>query len=348
MRHLIWLLLLWSLILPTALHAAPLPKGERTLGLSVGTAEDGDYPRALSDAQAAGVQSVTLSLDWSKLETTPGQYDTSLLKIADQFYPPHHVAVDLILRPINTNRAEMPSDLQGKLFDDPKLITRFERLLDAVFAQTHHLTLHSLIIGNEVDAYLGGDLTRWKQYTTFYRTVSAYAHTNRPGLKIGVTATFDGLTGTARKPLQRLNAVSNVIAVTYYPLNSDFTVRAPTSPIQGFAQICKLYPGRPIALIEAGYPSSPECGSSEIKQATFVRSLFTAWDAHPLQIISITLSWETDISPAAVTAATQYYGIAAPAFGAFLGSIGLRTYPESGHDKAAFAALKEEAHAHGW
>jgi hypothetical protein len=340
MRYIVGFLLLWGLMLPAMLQASPVPKGTRILGLSVGPAEDGDYPRALFEAQAAGVQSVTLPLDWSKMEPAPGKYDNSLLKIADQFYPAHHVSVDLILRPINTNHSEVPSDLQGKPFDDPKLIARFERLLDDVFAQTPHLTLHSLVIGNEVDAYLGGDLTRWKQYTTFYRTVSAYAHAKRPDLKVGVTATFDGLIKTARKPLQRLNTVSDIIAVTYYPLN--------TSPIQDFAQMCRLFPGRPIALLEAGYPSSPECGSSEIKQATFVRSLFTAWDAHAQQIVSITLSWQTDISPTAVTAATQYYGVAKPPFAGFLGSLGLRTYPGSGHDKPAFIALKEEAHERDW
>jgi hypothetical protein len=162
MRHrilLVLVLILLGNVLPvSALPSAqaspktPVPKGERTLGLSVGPAADGDYPKALAEAQAAGVQLVTLSLDWSQLETAPGRYDSTWLTIADGFYPPRHVEVDLILRPIDTNHAKLPSDLAGKPFDDPAVIARFERLLDAVFAQIPNLTLHSLVIGNEVDA----------------------------------------------------------------------------------------------------------------------------------------------------------------------------------------------------
>ncbi len=348
MKRALLLSLLCALLLQAVLHGAVVPKDARTLGLSVAPADDGDYPRALAAAQVAGVQSTTLSLDWSRLEVAPGRYDNTLLTIAEGFYPPRHVPIDLILRPIDTNRAEIPPDLKGKRFDAPTVIARFERLLDDVFAQSPHLTLHSLVIGNEVDVFLGREAARWGQYQTFYRVVSAYARAKRPGLRVGVAATFDGLTGETREPLRRLNAASDVIAATYYPLNNDFTVRPPASPGPDLARLCGLYPGRRVMLVEAGYPSSRECGSSEAEQATFVRSLFSAWDAHASQIISITFSWETDISPTTVAADTRYYGVSTDAFAAFLGSLGLRTRTGSGRDKPAFTALGEEAHIRGW
>ena len=342
-------LLLFSLVFPlSAAQAAPLPKGERTLGLAVQPAQDGDYGHALALAQGTGVQSVTLALDWSRLEPAQGRYDNTLLTIADSFYPSRHIAIDLVLRPINTSRLEVPADLRDKPFDDPAVIARFERLLDDVFAQTPHLTLNSLVLGNEVDAYLGQDTARWPQYQAFYQAVRAYARAKRPGLKVGVGATFDGLTGASRLPLQALNSVSDLIVATYYPLNPDFTVRAPSVSGPDLMRLCDLYSHRPVSLIEAGYPSSPDCGSSPAKQAAFVQSLFAAWDAHAAQIVSATLSWQTDVPPAAVAGLTHYYGVSTRPFAAFLGSLGLRTYPGTGQDKPAFVALKKEAQVRGW
>lgn len=346
MNYRILALLLAGLFVSSYVFAAPVSKGTRTLGLSVGPAQDGDYGRALADAQAAGVQSVTLPLDWSRLETAPGRYDNTLLSIADGFYPPRHIAVDLILRPINTNRLEIPSDLQDKDLDDPVVIARFERLLDNVFAHLPSLTLHSLLVGNEVDVYLSQDERRWAHYGKFYQAVCAYARTKRPGLKVGVAATFDGLTGKAKQPLQTLNSSSDFIALTYYPLNPDFTVRSPAVIGPDFARLCALYPHRTLALLEAGFPSSPECGSSPSLQAFFVHDFFAAWDTHATQIVSVTFSWQTDISPDATAGFARYYGIAAKPFAAFLGSLGLRTY--AGKEKPAWTALKKEAKARGW
>ena len=348
-RPLVLLILLLTFFrYASAAPAAPLPKGTRTLGLSVQPAQDGDYGRALAASQAAGAQSVTLALDWSRLEPAPGRYEDALLTIAGDFYPPRHIAVDLVLRPINTNRSEVPADLKDKPLDDPAVIARFERLLDDVFARTPHLTLHSLVIGNEVDDFFGQDAARWRQYGTFYRAARAYARAKRPGLLVAVAATWDGLTGKARQPLRALNTASDLVVATYYPLDPGFTVRIPSSPGPDLALLCRLYPDRPVMLIEAGYPSSLDCGSSPAKQAAFIRSLFAAWDAHAGQIVSVTLSWQTDVSPDSVAESARYYGVAAKPFAAFLGSLGLRTYAGAGQDKLAFTALKEEARARGW
>jgi hypothetical protein len=256
------------------------------------------------------------------------------------------MAVDLILRPINTNQLDVPSDLQGKPFDDPVVIARFERLLDDVFAHLPNLTLNSLGIGNEVDDYLSQDTVRWQQYETFYRAVRAYAHAKRPGLKVGVVATFNGLTGPSQKPLQALNSGGDLVLATYYPLKLDFTVSPPTTVGPDLTHLCALYPKRSIALLEAGCPSSLDCHSSTALQAEFVRRLFAAWDAHAAQIVSVTFSWQTDISPEATAGFGKYYGVSAKPFAAFLGSLGLRTY--EGKDKPAWNTLNEEAKARGW
>jgi hypothetical protein len=136
--------------------------------------------------------------------------------------------------------------------------------------------------------------------------------------------------------------------ITYYPLQSDFTVRDPGVVHADFDRVLSLYPGRPVIFTEAGYPSSPDCSSSEEKQAAFVRNIFRAWDAHADQIRGVAFLWLHDISPESVATLTSYYGLHARGFRGYLSSLGMRTYPGVGRDKPAFAALAEEAKARGW
>ncbi len=327
---------------------APLPRGQRLLGIAVGAAEDGDYPKAFATARSAGMQSVTLALNWIDLETAPGQYKNDLLALANRFYPAHQTAVDLILRPVNTNRKEVPADLKQTAFDAPEMQTRFRKLLDDVFAQLPDLKLNSLAIGNEVDDYLQTDRRLWAQYTAFYKAAKAYVKAKRPDLKVGVVATFYGLLGASGPFLRALNADSDLILVTYYPLQGDFQVKDPAVVGPDFARLTRQYAGRPIALTEVGYPSGAACGSSEAKQAAFVRNIFQAWDAHAAQIHSLTFDWLTDLSPRSAAAFGGYYGVSSPAFAEFLRTLGLRTFAGSGQDKPAFTALKAEAGARGW
>jgi hypothetical protein len=335
------------LLVSTQARAGVPARGDRRLGISVGPAQDGNYPEAFAIAKSAGMQSVTLSLDWTSLEPSPGRYVDTYLDIANAFYPAAKTTVDIILRPINTNRTELPADLRGKAFDSPEVIDRFEQLVDHVLGRMPNVTIGTLAIGNEVDDSLGGDAAAWKQYGTFYAAIGAYVHRTRPGVPVGVVATFDGLVGGSRDFLRTLNGTSDVVMLTYYPLNAGFTVEKPTAPIADFARVAALYRGRPIVITEVGYPTSPVCSSSESAQAAFVHAVFTAWDAHP-QIRAITFSWLGDLSPSAVAGLDRYYGVGAGPFGEFLRTLGLRTYPGAGRDKAGFRALKREAAARGW
>jgi len=67
----------------------------------------------------------------------------------------------------------------------------------------------------------------------------------------------DGLIGPHRAAMQTLNQSSDVILVTYYPLNPDFTVRDPETAFgTDLDRLCRAYPKRPIVYLEAGCPTS--------------------------------------------------------------------------------------------
>ena len=334
------------MVMPRVGVAAPPP--HRVLGISVGPCQDGDYGLAFATAKAAGMQSTTLSMNWSDLETSAGRYNGKYLAIANGFYPAEKISIDLVLRPIDTNHVSMPADLMGEKFDSPKVISRFEHLVEYVLSSMPKVTLNSIAIGNEVDAELAGNRASWAEYGRFLNTVLAYVHSRHPGVKVGVVLTFDGLTGDRAALARSLNAKTDLVLVTYYPLNTDFTVKDPGVVRGDFDRLARFYSHRPIVMVEAGYPSSAVCKSSDAKQAEFVDNVFAAWDAHASQIRSITFSWLYDLPQSTVDTFNKYYGVSTPAFGEFLRTLGLRTYAGQGADKPAFVSLSRDAHKRGW
>jgi hypothetical protein len=264
------------------------------------------------------------------------------LAIANSFYPSHNIKIALEINPIDTITLRLPKDLSDKPMDDPTVIARYQQLLEWVFQQIPNLALTSLTIGNEIDSDLKTDATKWQQYQTFFEAVSAYARTQRPALKVGVKATFDGLVGFAQTPLRAINEVSDVVMATYYPLKTSFQVKPVEFVYADFERLTLLYKERPIFLLEAGYPSSRMCGSSEESQADFIKAVFEAWTEHrQIQLISFT--WLTDLPPSAIAEMTRYYGISNRCFAEFLATLGLRTH--LGVDKKAFTQLKMSAEA---
>ncbi|MFQ5568475.1 MAG: hypothetical protein ACE5G0_02300 [Rhodothermales bacterium] len=327
-----------------------IPRGNRVLSLDVTMAERNDFGADFARAQEAGAHATSLSLAWDDLEPAPETYtpDPNFLAIANAFYPAQNTQIDLMIGPIDTNNKRVPSDLADKPFDDPAVIERFERLLDYVFDQIPDLQLTSISIGNEIDAFLGTDAAAWARYQTFYEAAVARVRARRPGLLVGTKAMFGGLMGEARPFLEAINQASDVVMVTYYPLKSDFTVKDPSVVTTDFDALVAAYGAKPIYLLEAGYPSSATCRSSEQKQADFIREVFRAWDAHADRIPLISFTWLTDLPRAAVESFETYYGLSDPRFAAYLQTLGLRTYEGEGRDKEAYRALKTEAEARGW
>jgi len=209
-----------------------------------------------------------------------------------------------------------------------------------------HLQLTSLSIGNEIDAYLGTNASKWNQYQIFFNATKTHAKTRKLGINVGTKAQFDGLTGYAKEYLKKINQISDVIMVTYYPLNSDFTVKNPRIVKSDFDALTSIYRDKPIFILECGYPSSNVLKSSERKQGEFVREVFKTWDAHASQIQLISFTWLHDVSQATVEEWSAYYGISDLNFKEYLQTLGLRTW--DGKDKKAFVALKEEAKTRGW
>jgi hypothetical protein len=325
-----------------------VPRGSRILAVDVGMAEDNDYNAAFAKAKAVGMQDIGLSQDWSDIETSPGSYNGQWFAIANSYYPKTNTAVTVTLRPVHNWRKMVPADLKDVRFSDPRMIARFEKLLDFMFSQMPDTKLDALVIGSEFDVYLGMDPALWKDFTIFYKAVGAYARKKHPGLKIAAESTLKGFTGPAKIYLKDLNKASDLIGVSHYPLGDGFAVQDPKVVGGIFDKLVAAYPDKKICFYQWGYPSSPVLNSSEDKQAQFIRETFKAWDRHATHVLLVDFTWLHDLPDSALSQNAKYFGLSDPKFLAFLQTLGLRTYQGSGKDKESYRVLKSEAFARGW
>lgn len=330
--------------------SGPAPKGNRILGMSMSLPEDNQFVAAFDKARGIGVELFEVKLGWSDIETSPGVFNANPnnLAIANGFYPAYNVKIQVIIAVIDTNNITFPSDLTGRSFNDPLVISRFKALLDYVFTQIPELDIASFAIGNEIDGVLGTDTTAWAAYEAFYSEVADYARTKRSGLVVGASATMDSLT---TQPLQNylisMNHHSDTVFASYYPLNPDFTMQDPTIASSEITNLVSIYPIKQIYMVECGYSTGTLVNSSEAKQALFVREMFKVWDTYRTKIPLLKWVWMHDISPAELATYEAQFG-SDPKLLEYLRTLGLRTWPGSGTDKEGFTAFKDEAQARGF
>lgn len=334
--------------------AEPLPKGQRLLGIDLSNSANATYDHALLLAKEAGMEFTTLSLAWDAVESantvhpggnTPGAYSSADWGFANDYYPAYQVQLAVNFNPLDTNQNRVPDDLKTLAFNDPNVISRYQQAAEFVLGQLSHVTLVSFTVGNEIDIALATG-AEWSQYTQFVQAVSTSLQSRHPGLPVGVKATFYGHTQTHTAQLQSINQFTDLVMVTYYPMNPDFTVRDPQAVANDFSSLVALYPAKPIYVMEAGYQSATTCASSEALQAAFVSCLFAAWDQHADRIPAVNYLWLHDRPETQIEEFSGYYGSWDPRFREYLRTLGMRRH--DGTDKPAFAQFKNQAASRGW
>jgi hypothetical protein len=298
----------------------------------------------------AGARGLMTTYRWTELEPDAKGYAPDKLKdweTALALTQSRGMVQYLGIQLINTTTRELPADIAGQAFDSAVVRARFHALLDKLI-KPHKGQVKYLSIGNEVDAYLRANPTQWAPYQRFYEDALAYAHTLDPALQVGVTGTFDGALGQSPAELKALNARSDVLILTYYPLQYDaqfkVTVRDPSVVADDFKRMLALAGSRALVMQEVGYPASAENNSSPARQAAFVTELFAAWQAAGGRIPFVNVFLLHDFTPAMCEDFGVYYGIAGvSSFKAFLCSLGLRQ--ADGTPREAWATLVAQAKA---
>jgi hypothetical protein len=331
---------------------AQLPAGNRQMGMVLEMAQNNNFDSATVRGLQLCMDYTHFVSNWATCETAPGQFNgvgMSFLDIINVYYPAWGVKVELSIPVLNTVAREVPADLDTVRFNSPVMISRFRTYLDTLFAHIPAVELVMLSIGNEGDVLFANDPQLMADFQIFYDSSARYARQryqqlyNRP-LKIGTTLTWSGLTSPSLSaPLAQLNLLSDVIAVTYYPLTGNFQMRAPNSPLADFAALTAIYndTARPVWFVECGYSSSDSCGSSYQAQADFYDYVFQAWDAHAAVIRGISPFLLHEWSQPVVDTLAVYYGLANNvSFKEYLRTLGIRTYAGNGVNKPAYEVIR--------
>lgn len=308
--------------------SGPTP-APRTLSISASPRQippptSADFLAAFDLAYGAGARGQVIAASWKDLEPTSGALDVSSLVNQLDYVPGRMPAVYAGIQPINTVAKEVPADLADTAFDAPVMRARFHALIDALATALPGKVTY-LSIGNEVDGYLQAT-NQWTQYRAFYEDALEYAHTRMPGVRVGVTAGYDGLVGASRAQMAALNTRSDVVMLTYYPVGEGFAVGPPTIARTAFPAMIAAADGKPVVIQELGYPASPLLGSSDAMQAEFFADAIDQWskiDGARMPFVSLFLLH--DFTDEQCRAFGDYYGIPDNAeFEAYLCTLGLR------------------------
>ena len=283
---------------------------------------------------------------WSDLEPQPGVYNLTDVTDNIDFRGTARPSTILVgIQVINTVKREVPADLAAEPFDSLVFRDRFRALIDQLLPLFANKVTY-LSIGNEVDVYLQTNPAEVAAYRQFFADAVSYVHQQAPGLKVGVTATFDGAAGPAATIMTDLNQASDVVILTYYPLTAGFAVRDSTAPASDFPVMLGFDPAKPVVLQEVGYPASPLLGSSDAAQASFVANVFMAWENANGRVPLLSFFLLHDLTEATCNTLGDYYGLPNSAeFKAYLCTLGLRH--TDGTSRPAWDELVSQAAAAG-
>lgn len=311
------------------------------------------FLEAFDLAYNAGARGQMSTWHWNDLEPNLNNYDAQemdALNGAIANAMEHSMTQFVGIQMINTNQRELPTEFASGNFDDPAMIAQFKLLLDRVITP-HVGKIKYLSIGNEVDAYLRAHPAEWTSFKAFFDAAVDHAHTLDPDIQVGVTATAEGALTLSRNDLQQLNENSDVIILTYYPIDfgadGTVTVRTPQSPANDFADMLAFAGDRPLLLQEVGYPASPLNASTDSLQAEFIDSVFSAWRDYSDDIPFLNFFVLHDFTAQICADFTVYYGVAglgnADSFTAYLCTLGLRK--DDGTPRQAWDTLQQQAAA---
>lgn len=335
---------------PYELAGTSASKGDRILGIDVNPAGDGNFENAIQLARSAGMQTVGLSVNWDMIETTAGFYTDpdGTLASANGYYPTVNTKLAVYLRSVDTGSKPVPAYLKDIPYDDPRMAERYLQMIDWTLSKLKDVEIEFLSVGDEIDLMIGENKDLYRQFETFFKAVKPRIKAKWPNLKVGFSATLYGLTKNVPEELKRINKESDIVLVSYYPLNDDLSVKDPKIVNTDYDVLTQIYPGRIIYIEQTGYPTSELLNSSEAKQREFVRETFKSWDRHRDQIKYVFFTWLHDLPQESINFYKAYYGSSDKRFIEYLRTLGYRTVSGAGEDKEGFGAIQTEAKARGW
>lgn len=322
----------------------PIEQWNRLIGIDVNEVND-NYIESFEYATKLGMNFTTMSFNWDDIESNKGKYFNENLEIANSYYPLQNIKIALVISVIDTTANSLPEYLKWKKFNDKEVIESFKNMLDFTFSEIKDLDLLSISIWNEVDIYLWNDKGKWKEYEEFFKEISIYIKKKYPDLKVWAKITLDWMLNKNLEESKSLNRYSDVIMVTYYPLNSNFEVKITLEIKKDLEDTMNLYQ-KNFQFLELWCPSWYLVKSSQAKQAEFIHNMFLYWDKYKNRIESMNIIWINERSKSELKGYTEYYWINDKKFVDYLGTLGL--FDSAWNEKNVVDILKKELEYRKW
>ncbi len=229
----------------------------------------------------------------------------------------------LLIRNPSVTFNDVPIAYAGLTFEDTVLINAFYDFAIEMI-DSFAIVLDYLTVGGESDVYFEIYPNEMTNYINLLSDIADYVHSNYPSIKFATTLTLNHGIQTNDTLWQLIKNFSDILSVTYWPLNPDFTV---TSTViddvdDKIADLLSSAESKPIIIKESGLPSSPVSNSSETLQAQFIEELFRqTMDIDQIEIVG----WDflADYDKATVDYWVNFQQIYTPEFRAYIGTLGL-------------------------
>ena len=227
---------------------------------------------AVEMVRRTGASFFALTVSWSAAEPAPGKYNLAEITRTARLLRQSGATLHLDLPLVTETARDVPADLAGVAFDDPKLSLRLGQLLDALMPAL--LDFQSVSLGEAADVYFAGKPDELRAYRRLFDGAVEFLAKKAPRLLVGVT-TMAPTESPAPEVAAALHAKSPLLLYIYCPFVKDrpFEQRGPDALEKDWPLLVKGAAGRPIAFPTVSYSSSPENGSSPGRQADFVRVL---------------------------------------------------------------------------
>jgi len=300
------------------------------------TNSDIDAAQKLATA-TPGITSYFFAATWDEIATEDSKRINDL-KIAAYYGGQTSLPAYLGIQTINTTERGLPSRFRKARWTKTEMLLEFDEFLRGLVPTTGQ-NVRWLSLGNEADVYLAEHPDELEDYLSFYKKATISARRVFPSAKIGITVTYDGLTGERSAIAGKLIAASDAVFITYYPVK--FTVKSPEIIDKELTDLQAMFPEKQIIFQEIGFPSSPKLNSSETIQSAFFETTLPKLKASPA-VGFINLFALHDFSPSVCRALQSQYNNKSEFFRDYLCTLGFFT--TSGKPKKSWKSIETALH----
>jgi hypothetical protein len=227
---------------------------------------------AVETVRRSGASLFAMTLSWSAAEPAPRQYRLEEITRTARVLRQSGATLHLDLPLVTESGRDVPADLAQIAFDDPKLSLRLGGLLDRLLPAL--LDFDTLSLGDGADSYFASHPEELRAYRRLFDGAVQFLGRRAPHLLVGVTCASPN-ESPSPTIAAALHARSPLLLYDYAPFERGrrFVQREPAALEKDWSRLLAAANGRPIAFPVVSYSSAEENGSSDARQAEFVRRL---------------------------------------------------------------------------